>query len=322
MRAFAHAKDRRGLIGGRGTHGALAGARLGSAIAIAVEIAAASCDERAGITCRIDSQCGPAGVCIEGLCFLSELADAGRDSPSASTRCDAGETGACTASVGEICLHGNRACDGGTWDRCMPVSASTDVERCGSSCGPCGLQGDRCEQGICRCANSPRCDAGQRCAGAECVCDSTSCPGCCTGSCYAVSFPRCRSQTASCATCDAMRADQCSTSGGCQCGPGPQCAAGQRCNGGVCVCDAQSCPLGCCDPTACRLSSMASCGVAGRSCAICDPVLADRCLSSGICACGSSVPCIPGQRCLEGVCICEPCLGVASPPSDRGLLRR
>lgn len=284
--------------------------RSASAVIAGVAISGAltACDIRMGIACRSDSQCGPGAICIDGLCFASGPADAARDPSLSSGTCDAGENGACTSSVGEVCLRGGRACDAGTWGACTPIAASTDVESCGPSCGACGSRADRCEQGICKCGGADSCNPGQRCAGHACICDAMSCLGCCDGAlCRDISFPRCGSLSGSCTSCDPMRADQCAASSGCQCGPGPQCAAGQRCNGGICVCDATSCSLGCCDGSTCRSSSMSSCGVEGRRCAICDAELSDRCRSDGTCACGSGPPCISGQRCLEGFCICDPC---------------
>jgi hypothetical protein len=286
---------------------------------IAALALAPACDWRMGVACRTDSQCGSAGLCIEGLCFAGELPGVGGGRPDEAGACDAGESNACSGPVGGMCLRGNRVCDAGTWGGCVLSGASNDSETCGPSCAPCGVRADRCDQGTCKCGTAARCEVGQRCVGGACACDSTSCSGCCSGLvCQAISFPLCRLEGQMCLTCDLARADRCAATGGCQCGTGPQCAVGQRCSNGACVCDASSCPLGCCDGSTCRLSAMSSCGVEGRNCAFCDPLLSDRCLSIGSCACGSGPPCIPGQRCLEGLCICDPCAsGLRSPDPNR-----
>jgi hypothetical protein len=71
------------------------------------------------------------------------------------------------------------------------------------------------------------------------------------------------------------------------------CATGQACSNGKCVCDAASCPNGCCDgatcePYASQTSSL--CGKAGAACAACPT--GDVCsTSTGTCAAGSTGPC-------------------------------
>jgi len=295
--------------------------RRAAAGIIAALALATACEWRLGLTCQTDLECGSVGQCIEGLCFASELPDGGGGRPDENGACDAGEAGACSGTVGEMCLRGNRVCDAGTWGGCVLLGASNDSEFCGPSCAPCGARADRCDQGACKCGSGARCEVGQRCIGGACVCDSTSCSGCCTGLvCRASSFPLCRLDAQTCLSCDPTRADRCAASGGCQCGTGPQCADGQRCSNGACVCNASSCPLGCCEGSTCRAISMSACGVQGGSCTSCDPLLSDRCLISGSCACGSGPACIPGQRCLEALCICDPCFsGLGSPEGNPSL---
>ncbi len=281
-------------------------------VPIAWLVTANGCEMRSGMSCRTDSQCGASAVCIEGLCFSN-------DTGAPSTACDAGQVRACASSLGEMCLVGELACDGGTWGACMPSAASSDLQSCGASCGPCSSGADRCEQGICKCGGTAACGAGLRCGREACVCDAISCQGCCDGlACRPIGFPVCGSPGGACATCDSTVADGCSPSGGCQCGLGPRCAAGQRCIQGVCACDRTSCPLGCCDGATCRSSSMLSCGIGGALCVSCDPLVADRCLDNGTCACGAGPPCSPGQRCLKGLCICDPCALGSGPPAQAG----
>lgn len=162
-------------------------------------------------------------------------------------------------------------------------------------------------------------DAGVPDAGAL-SCDATSCPaGCCQGNvCATASLTACGTSGSVCLTCDAARADRCE-SGACRCGTnaacasgeqcvagactstcggGPLCGAGQRCVGGACVCDATSCPTGCCDGAVCRASGPASCGLGGAACVACDAMKADRC-EAGACRCGLSASCGPAQQCTQ-----------------------
>jgi hypothetical protein len=50
-----------------------------------------------------------------------------------------------------------------------------------------------------------------------------------------LSLGGCGSGGGTCAACDLIRADTCSSSGACGCGTGPMCAAGLRCVGGACT---------------------------------------------------------------------------------------
>lgn len=280
---------------------------------------AQGCDVRSGMVCQVDAECGAFGVCIQGLCFSRDAVDAG--SPSAE--CDAGEWAGCVRPLGEMCLLGRRVCDGGTWGTCVATSGSGDAERCGASCGSCGVGSDRCEQGICKCGSAAACLPGLHCLGGSCACDAVSCArGCCANSsCTPIAFPWCGLPGGgACARCDETLADRCSAFGGCQCGLGPQCSPGQRCSQGTCVCDAQSCSQGCCDDSTCRPSSLSSCGTLGRRCVSCDPLRADTCLGTGACACGANPACSTGQRCLKGLCICDPCSSSSAGASERPAL--
>jgi hypothetical protein len=156
-------------------------------------------------------------------------------------------------------------------------------------------------------------DAGLDGGDAGATCNAATCPtGCCgNGACItSASLNACGSSGAVCLVCDGSRADRCAN-GACQCGSapacaaglqciqgtctsmcggGPLCAAGQRCVNGACVCDASSCPTGCCDGTTCRAPSMTACGTAGARCLPCDSTKADRC-EAGTCRCGIATTC-------------------------------
>jgi hypothetical protein len=164
------------------------------------------------------------------------------------------------------------------------------------------------------------CDAGQRCVGGACVCDGTSCPrGCCAkdGSCQrGTSDQACGIGGAPCQTCDACttcNGTQCVNASGC-CGDASvcqggrclACANGQRCQGGECVCDATSCPNGCCDGATCvRFAQQTDtmCGTAGQTCAACPPD-APIC-DQGACVCPSGTTCPTSGCCANATDVCH-----------------
>jgi len=94
----------------------------------------------------------------------------------------------------------------------------------------------------------------QTCGGGRCSgCNATSCPA---GCCSAPPATRRRSRRAAAAaprvSAATPRARTVARQGEpCACGTGPACAAGQRCSAGKCVCNATSCPSGCCDGATC-----------------------------------------------------------------------
>lgn len=132
-------------------------------------------------------------------------------------------------------------------------------------------------------------------------CGPPRCAGCCAaGACVtAPTFPRCGSGGGACNDC-ATAGDRCDANGGCSCGSFAACAPGQRCQGGTCVCDATSCPSGCCRNNQCLEMIFPLCGSGGVTCVSCDSTLTDRC-SNNQCICGAS-----GRACRkESSEICE-----------------
>lgn len=124
------------------------------------------------------------------------------------------------------------------------------------------------------------------------------------GSCGPSNFHACGTAT-TCAACDGIRADRC-TSGSCRCGTGNPCAAGQHCSAGQCVCDDVSCPSGCCDDgNQCQNRSLSKCGTNGDSCFSCSSESADNCSATGECMCGQNPVCGSSQRCSGGACTCD-----------------
>jgi hypothetical protein len=139
--------------------------------------------------------------------------------------------------------------------------------------------------------------------------------GCCDGSSctHGNEWPTCGAAGAACVACDPATTNLCDGAGNCTCGAtGGACAPGELCVGsdaaGMCVsaiCDATSCPNGCCDGSTCSAPTGATCGSGGGPCASCDSTLADRCTAVGTCGCGTGAACVPGQRCVADACVCD-----------------
>lgn len=104
-----------------------------------------------------------------------------------------------------------------------------------------------------------------------------------------------------------------------RCGGLNPCAPGLRCENGLCVCDVESCPAGCCDESGCRTRTASTCGAAGATCFACDE-RSDGCGADGSCACGSGPACVQGQRCVGGGCVCDgqSCNGCCEGNTCRG----
>jgi len=254
--------------------------------------------------------CGP-GTCA-GCCEGDE--------------CKAGdETGKC-GKGGNACqaCASNDTCKSGACEGCNPANCNgccrgslCITERstvlCGAdgrACSACPpLRSDCSQDGTCVCGNGPPCPLGQRCKQGQCVCDALSCPdGCCTaaGVCRKSDPAQCGFSGDGCRGCPATLADTCSPTGSCGCGGGPQCAGGQACVSGACVCNAQSCPAGCCDGNVCRTISKDFCGPIGGACAACDTVRDDACGADGGCSCGpAGRRCGPDEHCTPMGCVCD-----------------
>lgn len=183
-----------------------------------------------------------------------------------------------------------------------------DEDGCSSQCHvEEGWACDLSEPSQCRIqCGEVTCERGQRCVDGECQCDSESCPtGCCSGGlCLTSSFDYCGLSGRTCATCNALRSETCSTDGFCLCGVESECAPGERCDNGMCICDSESC-AGCCSESGCELRSFELCGVDGATCVACNPMVSNTCTPEGACNCGASDPCQDGQRCVSGACSCD-----------------
>lgn len=236
------------------------------------------------------------------------------DSCNAAGDCACGSGAECAAGlrcVAGTCVCDAESCATGCCDGTMCKTPS--VAACGTGGGACTacdpLAVDSCTDGQCRCGSGGSCAAGQRCSGGQCVCDSTSCPaGCCSGNtCQINQLASCGSAGAACSVCNSQLADSCNQ-GECLCGSGPACVTGQRCVGGQCICDAVSCPAGCCQGNACAALIHPTCAPSdgGNSCVQCSSVTSDRCASTGGCACGTNrYGCPPGTYCSNAECVCD-----------------
>jgi hypothetical protein len=190
----------------------------------------------------------------------------------------------------------------------------------GGACMSCSLDtADQCFNGACSCGTNPACGPGQRCEGAKCVCNTTSCAnGCCVdGGCIgyaAQSTAQCGTLGTSCKACAGGTTDTC-TQGACSCGAGAACAAGQFCapDAGApatCACSSGSCDGGCCLGANCLSPGQTDAGFVvcrggdAGSCLQCPPGLADRCLGSQ-CRCGTGPACAVGSRCNGNNCTCD-----------------
>jgi hypothetical protein len=200
-----------------------------------------------------------------------------------------------------------------------------DCERATSCCQRSVEPGPSC-QSAADCADQP-CQA-KACQNGQCVYDEVFtgpspndlCTFCCDGDCCLSPANQCNTENSCCAPNCAGRVcgpDGCGGAG--TCGP---CAvlAGRRCTAqGQCVCDAISCPDGCCDGNAdCWPGdSNAHCGPRGGTCAtctgqgvcrngqcVCTPDCANRQCGPDGCG-GSCGDCPNGQRCQNGQCGCD-----------------
>ena len=206
-----------------------------------------------------------------------------------------GGAGTCSVSCAGCC-QGNT---------CITAVSTTTCGFGGSTCAACAAgTADNCDNGSCQCGFGAPCGAGSRCVGSTCVCDATSCPGgCCAGdSCVTVpTTSACGLSGSQCQACDTTTANNCG-SGSCRCGTGAACGAGTRCFNSTCVCDATSCPLGCCSGSSCIApGTVGQCGTNGGTCAACDAQRADNCGLGG-CRCGSGPQCGVGVNCVSGGC--------------------
>lgn len=221
---------------------------------------------------------------------------------------DACEGAACKCGVGPQCTQGLQ-CLGGACvctNQTCPTGCCSEVETCRTgdsllSCGEGGIEckvcdpitADKCgETGDCQCGDGFACIDGKHCVAGECICDSTSCDGCCT-------------DQDECVADGSQDSETCGTAGEiCD-----VCPSKETCNAGVCSGCADECMDGCCSGTECIQAgpgATACNGLSGDACLSCG-ITANGCSPSGVCACDGGNQCKPGQICAGGAnpCVCN-----------------
>ncbi|MBZ5637609.1 MAG: hypothetical protein LAO51_02510 [Acidobacteriia bacterium] len=273
-------------------------------------------------TCVCDSVSCPNGCCSGSVCTTPSVSACGTGGGACVT-CDAITANSCVngvcqcgsgpaCSAGQQCVNGACVCNAtscasgccsGTTCTAPPNPSACGIG--GAACFDCGLTGDACLGGVCRCDGGSACGSGQRCFNGTCICDPISCPlGCCSGTtCATPSASACGIGGVGCVNCG-MVADSC-VDGVCRCDGGSACGAGQQCVNGACACSATSCPAGCCSGTTCTAPpDPSACGIGGAACIDCG-LTGDACVG-GVCHCDGGSACGSGQRCFNGTCICDP----------------
>jgi hypothetical protein len=218
-------------------------------------------------------------------------AKAGANGPQPAACLSVGKR--CTLSESRDARHGKGG-KGGKGKHHPP-----SCNKCCSRYGAAGSDGKArcgCKPEEEDCANPAQC-CGGLCRGGKC----TKCPGsstACNGNCVDL-------QT------DAQHCGDCATT----------CADGQRCVNGNCVCDATSCPNGCCDGATCvRFAQQSNerCGAGGAACAACtgnDTCGGGNPGTPGVCGCTAATTCPNGQTCgsapnnCGGTIDCAGCAG-------------
>jgi hypothetical protein len=205
--------------------------------------------------------------------------------------------------------------------QCVCNAMSCPDGCCDTAAGPClpGNVDANCGDGGVICV---ACPSGQDCVNQQCVCNATSCPnGCCTngpgnpGSCLP------GNSNANCGD----GGELCET-----------CPTGETCVDGDCVCNATSCPNGCCDTAAGPClpgTANDNCGDNGVICVACP--MGQTCVDQQCVGCNATTcpngccdtangPCLPGntnadcgdngeicvscpmgQRCVNQECVCD-----------------
>jgi hypothetical protein len=235
-------------------------------------------------------QCNPLGLCCAPNCAGRACGPDGCGGDGGCGTCPTGET--CDEDSGQ-CRCTRQSCRDGCCDaggRCQP----------GNTDGACGSGGGTCAQ----------CTAQQACVNGACV--TVSCTGTCNNDNDCPDFRNCVCNRAQGVCCQRNCSDKDCGPDGCGgfCGA---CPPNTTCVGGNCVCDATTCPSGCCtngpgNPGACRQSSDATCGTGGEQCVNCP---AGTVCANGACICTA-------QGCPNGCCSNGPGNpGTCQPNSDR-----
>lgn len=236
------------------------------------------CSSEGRCGCGGDHDCGANEICCNGTCI-------------ANTLCCDNDPSTCP-NPGTCKVRGCNA-----QGECAPVNAAPSTQ--------CSIGQDLgiCCNGQCLVDDPNNCTAcGTACPAGTCqvatcdnrVCGITNLNNTTAAGCNAEGFLCC---AGACVDTDTDE-DNC---GGCAPpnGDGDICVEpGELCVNGVCVCNAESCPNGCCsngpgNPGICRTSSDTSCGINGVQCIDCPD--GQACNAAGICVCTA-------QSCSGGCC--------------------
>ncbi len=236
--------------------------------------------------CSCDATSCPSGCCAGDTCVT----------PTTNAQCGAAGAACVACATGNVCDAGKCVCNATSCPNgCCDASG---VCQSGTSNASCGKNGVACAA----CTGGKACDPQSQ----VCGCGPNTCAtGCCNaqGACTTSVVASCGVGGNACVACDATKANVCD-GGACKCGTNAACGAGQACVGGQCVCNAASCPNGCCNKDVCVTSrTPALCGASGAACAACTANKADNC-STGTCRCGNAAACTGEASCTNGQCIC------------------
>ncbi|MFZ5442535.1 MAG: Ig domain-containing protein [Myxococcota bacterium] len=232
--------------------------------------------------------------------------------------CQSGSTVACAVPIGGGCSVGTQTCVNGELSGACSGALSTDVSRCGPSCGACDpVTADRCAAGVCACGGGAACGVGQACCGGVCksLDDPRSCGACandctsmagqnvtascssrqCAFACSAPNFNHCVGNTSvpptagvACETDVALSVDNC---GSCGHGCAPLSNSNTVAPGGV------SCSSGQCRIT-CALQFLNCNGATEDGCEV--PFSVMNCGSCGnVCQAGANAT----TTCTSGACV-------------------
>jgi hypothetical protein len=273
------------------------------------------------------------GLLLGNAFDVALSADAGADGPSddGGSGVDASgpETGCtpdpttCAGKCGQVvdcgalvdcggCAVGMACGGGGVPNVC---GLGTCVPSCvGIACGASDGCGSVCTEGAC--------GDGQRCVSNVCVCDTTSCTGCCSAeTCEpGTDNAACGHGGGACQTCAAAAicgTGDCGTCGGNgqMCCAGSSCASPLTCGGGgqaaVCGCTPSCVGKGCGADDGCGGTCMQGSCLAGQTCAggvcACDTASCAGCCSGSTCAVGTD-----NGACGQGGAVCVVCSGATT----------
>jgi Putative Ig domain len=95
--------------------------------------------------------------------------------------CQSGSTVACASAAAGVRSIGTQSCVDGQLSGSCVGTPSTDLKKCGPSCGACdAVTADRCTAGACACGTGPACAGGSTCCAGVCknLDDAKSCGSC------------------------------------------------------------------------------------------------------------------------------------------------